>query len=163
MKKSIVLVSVIIFGCSLFPDFVSAVGPERNVTDKELLQGFHSLDIKITRLEEGQKNISQRIDKLDKRIDGLAGRIDGLAGRIDGLAGRIDGLTNMVMGGFIAIFFGIFSLIGFVIWDRRTALSPVIIKTKELEEKKDLNLKVLKEYALKEPKMAEVLKTLGLM
>ena len=156
MKKSIVLVSVIIFGCSLFPDFVSAVGPERNVTDKELLQGFHSLDIKITRLEEGQKNISQRIDKLDKRIDGLAGRIDGLAG-------RIDGLTNMVMGGFIAIFFGIFSLIGFVIWDRRTALSPVIIKTKELEEKKDLNLKVLKEYALKEPKMAEVLKTLGLM
>ncbi len=46
---------------------------------------------------------------------------------------------------------------------RRTALSPVISKTKELEEKKDLTLKVLKEYALKELKMAEVLKTLGLM
>lgn len=156
MKKIILLVSVIIFGCSLFPNFVFAVEPERNLTDKELLQGFHNLDIKITRLEEGQKNLSQRIDKLDKRIGGLTGRIDGLAG-------RIDGLTNMVMGGFIAIFFGIFSLIGFVIWDRRTALSPVITKTKELEEKKDLNLKVLKEYALKEPKMAEVLKTLGLM
>lgn len=156
MKKIVVLVSVIIFGCSIFPNFVFAVESGKNLIEKEVLQGFHNLDIKITRLDEGQKNLSQRIDRLDKRIDGLTARIDGLTG-------RIDGLTNMIVGGFIAIFFGIFSLIGFVIWDRRTALSPVISKTKELEEKKDLTLKVLKEYALKEPKMAEVLKTLGLM
>ncbi len=79
------------------------------------------------------------------------------------MANRIDGLTNMIMGGFIAVFVGIFSLIGFVLWDRRTALSPVISKTKDLEGNRDLTFKVLKEYALKEPKMAEILKTLGLM
>jgi len=33
---------------------------------------------------------------------------------------------------------GIIALIGFVVWDRRTALSPVIRKTKDLEERDDL-------------------------
>ncbi len=39
----------------------------------------------------------------------------------------------------------------------------MIGKTKDLEGNRDLTFKVLKEYALKEPKMAEVLKTLVLM
>ena len=89
-----------------------AAESERTLTDKELLTTFHSLDIKIMRIDVGQKNLSQRIDGLGKRIDELAN--------------RIDGLTTMILGGFIAVFIGIFSLIGFVIWDRRTALSPVI-------------------------------------
>ena len=50
-----------------------------------------------------------------------------------------------------------------LIWDRRTALSPVIRKTKELEQRDDLTIRALKEYALKEPKLAEVLKGLGLL
>jgi len=40
---------------------------------------------------------------------------------------------------------GIIALIGFVIWDRRTVLSPVIRKTKELEERDDLTLRIIKE------------------
>lgn len=149
MKKVVVLVLIITLSCSLFPILSFAAESERTLTDKELLTTFHNLDIKITRIDVGQKNLSQRIDGLGKRIDELAN--------------RIDGLTNMIMGGFIAVFVGIFSLIGFVLWDRRTALSPVISKTKDLEGNRDLTFKVLKEYALKEPKMAEVLKTLGLM
>ena len=61
------------------------------------------------------------------------------------------------------MFAGIFALIGFVIWDRRSALSPGISKTKELEERQDPTLRVLKEYARKEPKMAEALRTLGML
>lgn len=149
MKKVVVLGLIITFSCSLFPILSFAAESEGTLTDKELLTTFHNLDIKITRIDVGQKNLSQRIDGLGKRIDELAN--------------RIDGLTTMILGGFIGVFIGIFSLIGFVIWDRRTALSPVISKTKELEGNRDLTFKVLKEYALKEPKMAEVLKTLGLM
>jgi len=62
--------------------------------------------------------------------------------QIDGLDKRIDGLPNVILGGFGVIFAGIFSLIGFVIWNRRTALSPVISKTKELEEREDLTLRI---------------------
>ncbi|MEW6608876.1 MAG: hypothetical protein AB1414_15765, partial [bacterium] len=72
-----------------------------------------------TKVEEGFKAVNQRIDDLDKRIDGLDKRIDGLDKRIDGLDKRIDNLINIVVGGFGIIFAGIFSLIGFVIWDRR--------------------------------------------
>ena len=42
-------------------------------------------------------------------------------------------------------------------------LSPVINKTKELEERNDLTLRVLKEYAIKEPRMAEALKSMNLL
>jgi len=58
---------------------------------------------------------------------------------------------------------GIIALIGFVIWDRRTVLAPAIKKTKELEEEKEVMKKILKEYALKEPKLATVLRGVGWM
>jgi hypothetical protein len=47
-----------------------------------------------------------------------------------------------------------------VIWDRRTALSPVIRRNKELEERVET---VFKEYAKIEPKFAKILKAVGLL
>ncbi len=58
---------------------------------------------------------------------------------------------------------GMLALIGFVIWDRRSALSPLITRTRELEEDRDRTLRILKDYAQREPKIAEVMKSLGLM
>ena len=54
-------------------------------------------------------------------------------------------------------------LIGFVIWDRRTALAPAIRKNKELEEREELIEKALKEYARENPKFAAILKGLGII
>ncbi len=79
------------------------------------------------------------------------------------LQNQINGLRNLILGGFAVVFAGIFSLIGFVIWDRRSAISPVINKTREIEKQERLILKAMREYALKEPKMSEVLKSLGLL
>ena len=148
MKIDILRIFSIAIIFTLFSTFALAVETRMSVTDKELLERLHSLDVRIARLEEGQKGLRKQIDGLDKRIGGLDK--------------RIDGLSNMILGGFAVVFAGIFSLIGFVIWDRRTAISPVISKTKELEEREDLTLKILKEYARKEPKLAEILKSLGL-
>ena len=134
MKIDILRIFSIAIIFTLFSTFALAVETRMSVTDKELLERLHSLDVRIARLEEGQK----------------------------GLRKQIDGLSNMILGGFAVVFAGMFSLIGFVIWDRRTAISPVISKTKELEEREDLTLKILKEYARKEPKLAEILKSLGL-
>jgi len=58
---------------------------------------------------------------------------------------------------------GMFVLIGFVIWDRRTALSPVIKRTKEIERENDKVIEVLKEYAKAEPKLASILKSFGML
>ncbi|MFN3921252.1 MAG: hypothetical protein ACK4K4_02490 [Caldimicrobium sp.] len=72
---------------------------------------------------------------------------------------RIDDLKDLiylVLGGMIA-------LIGFVIWDRRSALSPVLKKNKELEEQTNKIEKALKELAKRDPKIEEVLKYVGLL
>ena len=72
---------------------------------------------------------------------------------------RIDDLRDLVY----IVIGGMLGLIGFVLWDRRSALAPAIRKNKELEEREDRLEKILKEYALKEPKLAEVLKSVGLL
>ncbi|MDI6704295.1 MAG: hypothetical protein QME40_06480 [bacterium] len=119
---------------------------EFTISSKEIIE-------RLTRLEEGQKS-------LDKRIDDLRSELKGDIGE---LGGRIDDLRSIMLTGFGILFAGMFVLIGFVIWDRRTALSPVVRKARELEEEKELTFRVLREYAKKEPKMEEVLKSLRLL
>ena len=129
-RKIGILLSLLVL-IILYSEPVLATEERMSLTDREILEQLHVLDVRIARLEEGQKNLLARIDGLDKRIDGL---------------------INIVLGGFAVVFAGIFSLIGFVIWDRRTAISPVARKARELEEREDLTLKVLKEYSIKRAK-----------
>lgn len=68
------------------------------------------------------------------------------------LGHRIDDLRGLLY----VILAGMFVLVGFVIWDRRTALAPAIRRTAILED-------ALKEFAKEDPKMAEVLRHLGIM
>lgn len=96
------------------------------------------------------------IDGLEKRVDGLE---NGLEKRIDSLEKRIDDLRAITLTGFAILFLGMFSLIGFVIWDRRTAITPVTKKTKDLEEREEVLEKIIKEYATVEPKLLEILKS----
>lgn len=76
---------------------------------------------------------------------------------------QIDDLKTFMLWGFGILFGGMGILIGFVIWDRRTALAPAINKTKELEERGEKIERALKELAAKDPKVAEVLKHVGLL
>jgi hypothetical protein len=48
---------------------------------------------------------------------------------------QLDDLKTFLLWGFGILFGGMGILIGFVIWDRRTALEPVIRKSRELEDK----------------------------
>ena len=111
---------------------------------------------RIIRLEEGLKSVNQRIDDLNKRIDDVNKRIDDINK-------RIDELRNFMLWGFGILFGGMGILIGFVIWDRRTALAPTIKKYKELEERGEKLERALKELAEKDPKVAEILKHIGLL
>ncbi|MBC8185239.1 hypothetical protein H8E88_29450 [candidate division KSB1 bacterium] len=87
-----------------------------------------------TKVEEGQKAINQRIEDLrDEMRD----------------------MRTFMLWGFGLLFGGMGGLITVVIWDRRTALSPVIRRNKQLEE---IIEKVFKQYARVEPKFNSVLK-----
>lgn len=136
-----------------FVDYGFTADGELLITGKEII-------VKLAKLEEGQNGLNKRIDDLSLRVQegqgALNRRIDDLRSEVKGDISDLRNLAYVILAGIIA-------LIGFVIWDRRTALSPVIRKARELEERNDLTVRVLKEYARNEPKMAEVLRSLGLL
>ncbi len=82
------------------------------------------------------------------------------------IRGEIKALRDLVY----VVISGIFILISFVLWDRRTTLNPIIRKHKELEERDDrLEEKenrierALKEMATQNPDVAKALKSVGLI
>ena len=163
--KRIFIVSILILSFT----FIFAQEDERKpITDREIVE-------RLTRLEEGQKNINKRIDDLDDKLSGrtddidnkLSGRINDLDNKLSGrindldnkLSERIDTLQNMMW----VLLAGMFALVGFVIWDRRSALSPVITRNKELEEREEKLERALKEYSNKDPELKKILKSIGLL
>src|SRR3989338_7082928 len=129
-----------------------------------------------TKVEEGLKATNQRIDGLEKsvnqRIDGLEKSVNQ---RIDDVRDEIRDLKTFILWGFGILFGGMGILIGFVIWDRRTTVAPVARALKEKEgeieelkkreaeiEKRERNIEeILRDYAQKEPRLAELMKAKG--
>lgn len=128
-------------------------GFSEGVTNRQILEKLEKIETKIndmnvriarveTKVEEGQKSLQQQINGLDKRIDNV---------------------WNLLLWGFGIIFTGIFALIGFVLWDRRTALAPAVRKMEALEERERSLEKALKEFSQKEPKLVEAFKHAGIL
>jgi len=125
-------------------------------------EGGVILDIRerLIRIEEGQKTLNQRIDELDKRLSSRIDELDKrLGSRIDNLEKRMDYLVNLIY----VVLAGMFTLVGFVLWDRRSALAPAIRRTRDIEEREEKLERAIKEFALKNPDMKEILKSLGLL
>jgi len=135
------LLVIILFSIFLLPGVVPA---KENIStfERETTEKLIRIETKV---DEGQKAINQRIDDLGKRIDDMGKRVDDMRG-----------LLYVVLGGMIA-------LVGFVIWDRRTALAPAIKRTKDLEERGEKIEMALREYAKKDPTLMEILKELKLL
>ncbi len=160
---------------------VEAQEQEGMLSSRELVE-------RLTRLEEGQKALNrrledgltamnQRIEAVDKRLDqGLAAvnqrieavdkRLDqGLAAvnqRIEAVGKRIDELREFLLWGFGLTFAGVFALIGFVLWDRRTALAPAVRRIEELQDREHRLEAALREYARGTSDLAEALRKYGL-
>ncbi len=102
-----------------------------------------------TILQEFKESVDKRIESVDKRINGVDK--------------RIERLETVMMGGFGLLFTSMIGLVGFVLWDRRTALAPAIRKSRELEEREERIERALRELAQQDPRVAEALKHAGLL
>jgi DNA repair exonuclease SbcCD ATPase subunit len=157
------------------PSPVLSVDVAPRITDREIVE-------RLTRLEEGQKALAQRIDDTNSRLDdgfkALNQRIDdtnrrleegfkSLSQRIEAgdssLNRRIDELRDLLLWGFGVLFSGMLALVGFVLWDRRTALAPAVRQMEGLKEREERLEAALREYASKSPELAEALKKMGLL
>lgn len=144
MKKSFILLLFIFWFLSYNPVFAVEVAPR--ISDREIIEKLSALDAKI-----------------DREIANVRGDIKEIRADIRSIQQQIADLRDFMLWGFGVLFAGMFTLIGFVLWDRRTALSPAIRKNKELEEREEKLEKALKEYSIKEPRLAEILRSLGIM
>lgn len=181
----------------LLAEDISITGKEIIERLVRLEEGQASLNKRIDGLEN---NLNKRTDDLDnslnKRIDGLDKRVDDLDKKIDGLDNslnrRIDDLDNglnrriddldrslnrrigeireFILWGFALTFSGMFILVGFILWDRRSTLSPVITSMKdaettihELKKREKMVEDVLTEYSKDNPSLASLLKKKGIL
>ncbi len=110
---------------------------------------------RLIRLETKIEAIDQRIGSVEQNVNL---RINDVNQRIDDLRGEMNDLKTFMLWGFGILFGGMALLITVVIWDRRTALSPVIKRNKELEDRVET---IFKEYSKIEPKFAKILKAVG--
>ncbi len=101
---------------------------------------------RIIRLEEGQKHLQKQIDEFKRDTQR-----------------QFDELRTFLYWGFGILFGGMGILIGFVIWDRRTAVEPVARKLREIEEKEEKIERFIKELARKDPEIKEIAKKEGLI
>ena len=99
-----------------------------------------------TKLEDGHKSLQKQIDGLQKQNDEL---------RIS-LQRQIDDIKTFLLWGFGILFTFMSVLMGFILWDRRTAVAPVIQRTERMEQ-------ALKQLAIKNPEISEALRQAGLL
>ena len=98
--------------------------------------------------------------KMDERLQALERRIDE---NQKALLRQIDELKNFVLWGFGITFVGMFALVGFVLWDRRTALAPTMNQVEDLRRRERDIEEVLRKYASREPGLAEIMQSVGLL
>ena len=142
MKKIILAGIILVFG-------LAGNGFSEDVTNRQILE-------KLNSLEEGQNSIQKQINGMEVSIARLEAKVE--EGQ-KSLQKQIDDLRSLLY----VILAGMFALVGFILWDRRTALAPAV-KRVEILEKREENLeRVLKEFAIKEPRLTEALKTAVLL
>ena len=124
-----------------------------------LLLSYHAFakDISYT-LEDRDRiiRVEAKVEQIDKRFEQMDKRFE----QVDGRIGRLE---DVMLRGFGLLFTTMVGMVGFVLWDRRTALAPAIRESRELREREERLERILKEIALKDANVAEALRHAGLV
>ena len=155
-----------------------AVETAPRISDREIIESLADLKAGQKALEAGQQTLEARIDQrfeafqtqIDQRFDASQQQTDQ---RFEAVDRRLDTLWGLML----VMIAGIFGLIGYIVWDRKTALRPVEQRLIALESEfhRDLEIqheegsrltrlvKVLREMAKSDEKLANVLRNFSLL
>lgn len=139
---------------------VSAVEVAPRISDREIIES-------LAELKAGQKALEER---MDHRFVAIEGRFDQ---RFVSMEKRFAFVENLML----VTITGIFGLIGYIVWDRKTALRPVEERLTRMESElhRDLEIrheggsiptrlvKALRELAKKDERLAGVLRSFSLL
>ncbi|WP_045222604.1 hypothetical protein [Desulfonatronum thioautotrophicum] len=137
-----------------------AVEVAPRITDREIVE-------RLTRLEEGQKNLDKRLSDMQAFNEQRFTSIDQ----------RFTDMHNTMLALFGSLIAMIIALFGYIAWDRRTMFKPLIARLERIERdlERDLELGhnqgsrltrlvvMLREMAKTDPKIAEALRSCSLL
>ncbi len=115
--------------CCSFVTHAIEVAPR--ISDREIVES-------LAELKSGQEHLNQRFEQVDQRFEAMEKTIDArfeamdrnINARFQSFEKRFSFLENLMM----ILIVGVFGLIGFVVWDRKTALRPLEKKLDKLEQ-----------------------------
>jgi hypothetical protein len=102
-----------------------------------------------TKLEEMIKRFEQRFEQVDKRFEQVEVRFGQIITLFLGIIGAFAGVVAVT--------------VSFAVWDRRTALAPALRYSRSIEERQERVERALRDLAVEDSKMADVLRRVGLM
>ncbi|HEY5510361.1 MAG TPA: hypothetical protein VIK10_04960 [Prolixibacteraceae bacterium] len=76
---------------------------------------------------------------------------------------QINQLSTLFYWGFGILITLFIFMMGYIIWDRRTALQPALDKASDANEKSTTLIQTLREYSKKHADLAEILRTHGIL
>ena len=100
--------------------------------------------------------LEAKMEANDAKMEALESKMDV---KFEAVNARIDYLF-WLQGVILAL---ILFILGYTIWDRRTALQPALDKSTEAEIKSSNLIRVLREYSKKHADLAEILRTHGIL
>ncbi len=114
--------------------------------------------------------VETKVDQIDKRFDQIDKRFEQIDKRFEQVDRRFERLENVMMWGFGLLFTTMVGMVGFVLWDRRTAVAPVARAMKEkeaeieeLKKRERLLEEAVRDYAVGDQRLTGILKARGLL
>ncbi len=135
--------------------------------DRELLL---TLKVKVEEIDKRFEQIDKRFEQIDKRFEQLDKRFEQIDKRFEQIDKRFEQIDKRLafIQQILVAMFGVFGglcavFVGLLLWDRRTFKEMAKREAlKEVEERSRI-VEALRRYGEKEPRMAEILRSLGLL
>ncbi len=114
----------------------------------------------LIKLEAEMGSVRNEMNSLRNEMHSLRNEMNA---RLDSQQKQIDDLKTLFFWGFSITITLIIFMLGYTIWNRRTALKPALTQAEEANDKARSLITILREYAKTRPELAEILRTYGLL
>jgi hypothetical protein len=105
-------------------------------------------------------SINGRISSLESRINSLESSINL---RFEAQQRQLDDIKILFYWGFGILITLFIFMLGYMIWDRRTAMQPALLQASRAEENSRNLITTLREYSKKHADLAEILRSHGIL
>nr|VFJ77683.1 MAG: hypothetical protein BECKFW1821C_GA0114237_11355 [Candidatus Kentron sp. FW] len=149
--------------CLWYPQVTIAVEVAPRISDREIIESLSELKegqkalraemvVRFTAVEQRFEAVAQRFESMEKRFDGRFEAVDqrfeavdqrfkSIDQRFEAIDRRFESIERMlgwILNLLSVLIVGIIGLVGFIIWDRKTVLSPLEkrLTTLEVQEEK---------------------------